>query len=179
MQRAPGCSVTLDHPRARGAGAALHCCPPAAPLHHLGQVSHCAAVTGLNHHLSLGTAMPGMCVYAHKSINATAHVLLLAGVEIIFFPVADPVLCFGFSMGIMLIRTDVVVVAELCLLQVKDFPVSQAGPASRGTRSCVGARPGELAWTGQRDSPLHRTSASTKLGLGAVCQCCGTAGSGW
>ena len=48
-------------------------------------------------------------------------VLVLAGVELIFFIVADMGLCFGFVLKTVLITRDVSVPAEQCLHRAKAF----------------------------------------------------------
>ena len=57
--------------------------------------------------------------------------LVLAGIELIFFIVASMGLCFGFVLKtvlILIIQGDVFVTTEQCLHSIKPFPASHPTP---------------------------------------------------
>lgn len=87
-----------------------------------------------------------------------------AGTKLIFFIAAGMAPRFQFRMKITLI-THVLVVAEQCLHQVKDFPASHTAlPVRRlGLHQKLGGdtQTGQMTQTGQRYVPRHMTVGST------------------
>ena len=103
-----------------------------------------------------------------RNTKESISVLVLAGIELIFFLVAGIVLCFGFSMRRKLIATtENISVLSSVYIKPRTFqllmPSQQEG--RRGTRSREGTQPGQLTQTGQRNTPYHVMSCPVyKLG---------------
>ena len=101
----------------------------------------------------------------HKtiSLNHLGIVLVLAGIELIFFMVASMGLCFGFVLKTVLIIQGYFSYSEQCLHRVKVFSASHPTPPARrlgGTRSWEGTQLGQLTPTDQRDISDHMVLCS-------------------
>lgn len=108
-------------------------------------------------------------------------VLLSAGTgELLFFQAAGTVLCFGFSMRIMLVTHWYFGYCWAVLTLNPEFSVSHVLAVSRCTRSCEGACPGQQTWMCQRDILSHRASHGQRINWGdwsAAADC--SSGTGW
>ena len=87
--------------------------------------------------------------------------LVLAGIELIFFIVASMGLCFGFVLETVLIIEMFSLLLSRAYTESRPF-LLLTPPRQRGgwgcTRSWEGTQPGQLTPTDKRHIPDHRTS---------------------
>lgn len=94
--------------------------------------------------------------------------LVLAGVELPFFPVTGTDLCFGFALNIWLIigmldnrcDRDVLVIAEQYLHRAEAFSVFHTTRLMRRIGGCGRLGADTAGTSDQRDIPDHRTPCS-------------------
>lgn len=66
-----------------------------------------------------------------KQQQCTWQIIVLSGIQLVFFIVAGMVICLWFVMKSVLVKHQCLVVAEQCLHRAKDFSVSHAALPTR------------------------------------------------
>ena len=97
-----------------------------------------------------------------SELHQKTFVLVLAGIELIFFIVASMGQCFGFVLKTVLITQRCFSYCWAGLTQSQGLfcfsPQPTSEQAEGGTRSWEGTQPGQLTPTDQKDIPDHMTS---------------------